>query len=206
MEEVMKKLILIIWCMMVMNSWGLFYGTPCDIEGDNLGGVTVQNGETPFPTNSVYPVPLELRYYSAQYIKVIDGKIVEKSVEEKAFSDLPIKYKKMVDGVWVEMSTQEKAAVDAAEETARQASKPQSLKNREKKAKDVLVGLGLPVPVPAGSGDAMIDALSAQIDVLLAENKIKESVELTKQIISAIFLFQMLGDDIYAPLLGEGGE
>ena len=91
-----------------------------------------------------------------------------------------------------------------AQAHASQNAKSQSLKNREKKAKDTLIGLGLPVPVPVDSGDAMIDALSAQIDALLAEDKIKESADLTKKVISAMFLFQMLGDDIYSPFLGEG--
>ena len=92
-----------------------------------------------------------------------------------------------------------------AQQHAEQDAKPQKLKNREKKAKDTLISLGLPVPVPVDSGDAMIDALSAMIDQLLAEDKIKESVDLIKDILSAMFLFQMLGDDIYAPFLGDGG-
>lgn len=127
----MKKLIVIIWCMMVMNSWALYYGVPVAVEGDNLGGIEISNGDTPFPTNSVYPVDIELRVMPAKYLKVVGSKIVEKTAEEKTFADLAIKYKKLVETTWVEMTAEEKAAVDAAEEVARQAAKPTVLKNAE---------------------------------------------------------------------------
>lgn len=166
----MKKMIMIIWCMMVMNSWALYYGVPCAINGDNLGGVTVQNGETPFPTNSVYPVPLELRSYPASHIKIVGGKIVEKTTAEKAFADLAIKYKKQVENVWVEMSAEEKAAVDVAEEAARQAAKSTTLKNAENNFLslcDLLTSSTNHVKLGFAEINALIDSLPQEQQVII---------------------------------------
>lgn len=193
----MKKMIVAIWCMLAMNSWALYYGVPYAIEGDNLGGVTIQNGETPFPADSVYPVPIELRSRSSIYLKVVDGKLVEKSAAEKTFVDTPIKYKKQVGGLWVEMSAEEKrlvdlpskyknpdgsemtpeqkAAVDAAEEAAaekaRQDAKTLALKTIENSFLsmcDQLTGQTTHAKLTFVQIRTIIGTLSAEQQVLLA--------------------------------------
>lgn len=121
----MKRIFAAILCLLVTSSaWALYYGVPYSIDCDNLGGVTIRDGDTPFPQGAIVQGASDIRQSIAgKYLKVVDGKIVEKTVAEKAFVDLPNKYKKQVGGVWVEMSTEEKAAVDVAAETARQAAK-----------------------------------------------------------------------------------
>jgi len=151
----MKKITICISSILltVVNSFGLYYGVPVTVPYDNINGVTVVNGETPFPTNAIFPVSIELRSLSYNYLKIVNNTIVERSTAEKAFTDLPAKYKKQVGGLWVEMTSEEKrivdlpskykhpdgsemtpeekAAVDDAEEAARQDAKSLSLKKVE---------------------------------------------------------------------------
>lgn len=155
--NIKKLYTIVLFSLISINAWALYYGEPVIISGDNIGGVEIKNGDTPFPTNSVFPVPLELRNLPAKYLKIVNGVIVEKTTTEKNFVDLNIKYKKLVNNVWIEMTAEEKrlvdlpakyknpdgsemtqeqkAIVDAAEEAARQAeiqtAKPLVLKKAE---------------------------------------------------------------------------
>jgi hypothetical protein len=150
----MKKcLIIVVLFLIVHNVYALYYGIPISIEGDNINGVQICSGETPFPTNAIFPVSAELRHIDAKYLKIVNGKIVARTTDERAFVDLSMQYKKKVNGIWVEMTTEEKrlinlpakykhqdgtemtvaekATVDAAEEIIRQSAKPLVLKKAE---------------------------------------------------------------------------
>jgi hypothetical protein len=152
----MKKCIVSIGFLLVgaLPAWALFYALPYAIEKDNLGGVVILEGGTPFPTNAVVRGAATIRYSTkGKYLKVVNGVVVPKTPTEKAFVDLPAKYKKLVDKTWVEMTAEEKhlvdlpdkyknpdgsemkpeqkAAVDAALEAARQEAKPVMLKQIE---------------------------------------------------------------------------
>lgn len=150
----MKKiLIVVVGLCFAASSYAFYYGIPVAIEGSSTPGVQVCSGDTPFPTNSIFPVSQELRQQEAKYLKVVGGQIVVRTTAEKAFVDLAIQYKKQVGGIWVEMTAEEKrlvdlpakykhgdgtemtaeekVAVDVAEEDARQAAKPLVLKTCE---------------------------------------------------------------------------
>jgi len=112
----------------------------------------------------------------------------------------------------VKMDAAEQAERDAydeaqkqAKEQAEQDAKPQKVKNREKKARDILTALGFAVPVPQDDIDVILPTLLGQIQALLAENKTKDAVELQSQAVALLALWVTLGDDIYAPYLGDGG-
>jgi hypothetical protein len=110
----MKKILSFLFFLIMTSiaSADLFFGMPIPVNGDSLGGVQVQRGDTPFPDGAIFPVPYELRGVQASYLKIVDGIIVVKSDVEKAFVDLPIQYKKLVDGQWIEMTDDEKRIVD----------------------------------------------------------------------------------------------
>ena len=151
----MKRIIATIVCLLfVVPAWALYYGVSYTIDCDNLGGVVIHTGDTPFPQGAIVGGAADVRQtIVGKYLKVVNGRIIEKAVAEKAFVDLANKYKKQVGGVWVEMSAEEKhlvdlpekykkpdgsemtpeekAAVDAALEVARQAAKPVMLKQIE---------------------------------------------------------------------------
>ena len=93
-----------------------------------------------------------------------------------------------------------------AKQHADQAAKPQKVKDREKTAKDLIIGLGFSVPVPQDELDTMLPALLAQVQTLLANNKTKEAVAIMANVQALMALWSVLGEDIHAPFLGEGGN
>lgn len=112
-----------------------------------------------------------------------------------------------------EMTDPEKAARDAfyeaeeiAEEHAKQDKKPQYKKNVEKKVKDMMIAFGFPVPVQKDSIIQMVDVLQAQVTALLDDNKTKEAIALMSNIDALTNYRISLGDDIYAPFLGDGAD
>jgi len=109
----------------------MHYALPVIIEFDNICGVSVLDGETPFPDGSIAPVPFEYWSLPSNNMTIINGQIVTRTPEQIAFSNLASKYKKQVEGLWVEMTAEEKAIVDAGGESARQAAKPLALKTAE---------------------------------------------------------------------------
>jgi hypothetical protein len=112
-DNTIKSLLVVVMVLCsALSSYALYYGVPVAIEGDNTPGVTVMNGETPFPTNAVFPVPYALRQTQAKYLKIVDGAIVERSAGEKAFVDLSLRYKIHSNGVWVAMSATDMTALD----------------------------------------------------------------------------------------------
>jgi len=109
----MKKILMVvIGLCFAVSSYAFYYGIPVVIEGSSTPGVQVCSGDTPFPTNSIFPVSPELRQQEAKYLKVVGGQIVVRTTAEKAFVDLAIQYKKQVGGIWVEMTEAEKRLVD----------------------------------------------------------------------------------------------
>jgi len=88
----MKKIIVLLALLFsVIESQALYYGVQIAIPEDALGGVVIVNGETPFPVGAIFPVPINVRMLPAKYLKVVGGRIVEKTLSEKEAVDLPAK-------------------------------------------------------------------------------------------------------------------
>ena len=181
----MKKMILAILCLLAVSAQaGLYYGIPVSVEKDNLGGVAISNGETPFPDGAIFPIAIELRAESAAHLKVVGGVVQLKTDAERAFADLPAKYKKQVNEVWVEMSQEEKNAVDAAEEAARQAKKALVLKTAENAYLtmcDQLSGQTAHTKLGFGELKTIIGTLPAEQQVLVTLNLLALDAELKRE-------------------------
>jgi len=113
----MRKLIALVLVMVAVPVLALEYAV------QQNGSVRFLRGSTPLPNNAVYPIPAELHSKPLGYLKVVDGKLAEKTAEEKAVMDLPEKYRKIdeVTGIWVEKTQEEKDAADAAEQAYKDA-------------------------------------------------------------------------------------
>jgi hypothetical protein len=193
------SLLIIIVSLITISSYALYYGIPIAIDGDNIQGIEINSGDTPFPTNSIFPVPSELKSLPAKYLKVVDGKIVSRTNDEKLFTDLPIKYKKLVNGIWIEISSSEKAfidlpskykklvngsllemtadeklTVDLATESARQHQKSPALK----KAENSYLTMCDTLSATNTHAKLGFDALKAMITTLPMEQQILLSIQL----------------------------
>lgn len=98
------------------------------------------------------------------------------------------------------------AAEEDAKEHAAQDAKPQALKDREKKFKDLGTELGVTFPIAKGSLDATIDALMAQIEQDLVDNKDKDAIRKLYKCVSMLAIRNELGDDVYSKYIGDGGQ
>jgi len=45
------------------------------------------NGKSPIPVGAAYPIPKEFEDFPKKYLKIVDGKLLEKSTEEKKEAD-----------------------------------------------------------------------------------------------------------------------
>ena len=111
------------------------------------------------------------------------------------------------------MTTEEKNSRDAYDATkeaeaeqATQDAKSQLQKNREKKFKDIGLDLGLTFPVQKGALDVLINDTIAAVEVDLGNNKKDDAIRKMYKAVTLDALRYELGDAIYDPLIGEGGQ
>ena len=115
------------------------------INNEN-GCVVFENGETPFPVGSVWPIPAELEGVEINWLKISGGQLMQKTADEVRILNLPYKYR--TDGgldadgnrIWIEKTPEEKVQADADEavaaeqaKQAKQDAKPLALKIVENK-------------------------------------------------------------------------
>ena len=137
----MKKILVSLMIgLLTISCYALEYVT------DSKDGIVIQNGDTPFPEESVFPVPemvhkLPVKYFKINITTVTNiieklgivnnvitttyvtnytyvRTVVEKTADEKRIIDLPAKYRKYENNQWIEFNQEEKDAVDKAEADA----------------------------------------------------------------------------------------
>ena len=105
-----------------------------------------------------------------------------------------------------ELEAYDPAVIEAWENQSKQDKKTQAIKNREKKFKDLGLELGLTFPVQKGDLDTAIDNIMAAVEVDLEANNTKDAVRKLYKAVALLALRNELGDNVYDPLVGEGGE